>query len=124
MRPVFRAIDHVQLAMPSGGETAATGFYAGILGLSRVQKPAVLMNQSGCWFTNGIVALHLGVDPDFIPAQKAHPALVVEDFDGFLTEMDRNGVSVTHSESLNGARRLHLSDPFGNRIEVVEALEC
>ena len=72
------AIDHVQLAMPPGGEQAARDFYSGVLGLPEVPKPPVLAARGGCWFERDGVRLHLGVEEDFRPARKAHPALLVQ----------------------------------------------
>ena len=69
----IRAIDHVQLAMPAGREDDARAFYAGLLGLSEVPKPPHLAARGGCWFETRDVKIHLGVDPDFRPARKAHP---------------------------------------------------
>ncbi|HSP65584.1 MAG TPA: hypothetical protein VLO10_05270, partial [Candidatus Deferrimicrobium sp.] len=73
-----RAIDHVQLAMPAGGEERASAFYEALLGIPRVAKPAHLARRGGCWFEAGTVRIHLGVEADFRPARKAHPALVVD----------------------------------------------
>src|SRR6187551_1552795 len=75
--PHVVAIDHVQLAMPAGGEDRARAFYAGILGLAEVPKPPPLAPRGGCWFESDTVKVHLGVEPDFQPATKAHPAFVV-----------------------------------------------
>ncbi|HYJ78107.1 MAG TPA: hypothetical protein VEW03_00695, partial [Longimicrobiaceae bacterium] len=75
-RPVL-AIDHVQLAMPAGGEATAERFYAGVLGFAALEKPAALRERGGCWFRSHDVDLHLGVDPGFTPAVKAHPAFLV-----------------------------------------------
>ncbi|MGJ3626124.1 hypothetical protein AB5I41_02695 [Sphingomonas sp. MMS24-JH45] len=35
-------LDHIQLAIPAGGEDAARVFYAALLGLTQVEKPAAL----------------------------------------------------------------------------------
>ena len=70
-------LDHVQLAMPAGEEEAARRFYVGLLGLTEVPKPAEQRRRGGCWFEAGTVRVHLGVDPDFRPARKAHPAAPV-----------------------------------------------
>jgi hypothetical protein len=70
-------LDHVLLAMPPGGEDAARAFFAGVLGLPEVPKPATLASRGGCWFECGAQQLHLGVAADFAPAHKAHPALLV-----------------------------------------------
>lgn len=113
------AIDHVQLAMPAGGEAAAQEFYEGLLGLRRVPKPAHLEARGGCWFENESVKIHLGVDGEFRPARKAHPALVVEDLDS-LVEILRVAGTPIWSEPLEGHLRVYVDDPFGNRVELLE----
>ena len=113
--------DHVQLAMPRDQEAVAQGFYEGILGLERVPKPSS-MAQEGCWFERGTVVIHLGVEETFQAATKAHPGLLVSEFDDFLAGLSDAGVVVRPAEALNGARRVHVNDPFGNRIELIEAL--
>lgn len=115
------AIDHVQLAMPTGGETSAQKFYEGLLGLCRVPKPSHLEWRGGCWFESGSVKVHLGVDPEFRPARKAHPALVVERLEDLVERFQAAGVSVRH-EPLDGRHRVYVDDPFGNRIELLESM--
>ncbi len=112
--------DHVQLAMPAGGEAEATAFYEGCLGLTRVPKPANLAKRGGCWFESDRIKLHLGVDPAFQPARKAHPALLVRDLDGLLGMLRTNGVPFRNDEPLEGYQRAYVDDPFGNRIELMQ----
>ena len=112
-------IDHVQLAMPAGREDDARRFYAGALGIPEVPKPAPLAARGGAWFELGAVRLHLGVEPDFRPARKAHPALLVRDLDAFVTGLRGKGLEV-RDDDLPGLRRAYVYDPFGNRIELTE----
>ena len=113
-------IDHVQLAMPTGGENAARGFYGELLGLPEVAKPANLASRGGAWFQTGSRQLHLGVESDFRPAKKAHPAFLVSDLDGLRQRLIANGQAPQDDEPLAGYRRFYLSDPFGNRLEFLE----
>jgi catechol 2,3-dioxygenase-like lactoylglutathione lyase family enzyme len=113
-------LDHVQLAMPSGREPEAVAFYGGILGLTSVPKPPVLAARGGCWFEHGQVVVHLGVDPSFTPATKAHPAFVVDDLDALAATLAAAGVALSFDDSLEGVRRGYVADPFGNRIELIE----
>ena len=83
----FIAIDHVQLAMPQGEEEAARRFYCDLLGMVEIPKPAELAKRGGCWFASGSVQLHLGVEVDFRPAKKAHPALRCGDYDGLTSRL-------------------------------------
>ena len=114
-------IDHVQLAMPAGGEDLARGFYRDVLGLAERPKPAPLAVRGGCWFENGSVRIHLGVDADFRPATKAHPALVVADLSTIVAACRARGFRVSaDGEPLAGYERVYVEDPFGNRIELME----
>jgi len=118
--PEILGLDHVQLAIPPGEETAARQFYSGLLGLSEVARPDVLAGRGGVWFQGGTAQVHLGVEPDFRPARKAHPALVVCHLAGLVERLRAAGVPVTADVPLSGMERVHVSDPFGNRLELVE----
>ena len=114
-------IDHVQLAMPAGGESRARHFYGDLLGLVEIPKPPNLAARGGAWFECGSLQLHLGVEPDFRPARKAHPALLVRGLPELLEMLAKEGCEVKcDSEPVQGFDRAFTSDPFGNRIELVE----
>jgi catechol 2,3-dioxygenase-like lactoylglutathione lyase family enzyme len=117
------AIDHVQLAMPRGQEDAARAFYAGVLGLSETPKPPALAARGGVWFESGAVRVHLGVEQEFRPARKAHPAFLVHDLDLLIARCQAAGYAVTSDEPLPGYRRVHVADPFGNRIELMQRVQ-
>lgn len=113
-------IEHVQLAMPPGEESRAREFYAGLLGIPEVPKPPHLAKRGGAWFENERLKIHLGVESDFRPARKAHPALCVEGLRELVEALRRAGCSVVDDEPLEGFDRVYVSDPFGNRIELME----
>ena len=113
-------IDHVQLAMPVGGEAAARVFYMGLIGMTEVAKPMPLAARGGCWFEAGAVRLHLGVEADFRPARKAHPALLVDDLAALAAALEQAGLAVRWDDELPGVVRCHIDDPFGNRIELIQ----
>ena len=115
-------IDHIQLAMPTGQADRATAFYEGALGIPRTPKPAHLEKRGGCWFENGAVKIHLGVDPQFRPATKAHPALLIDSLKQLIVALDNAGIPWHKDAPLDGYDRIYLADPFGNRIEVMERL--
>lgn len=115
-------LDHIQLAMPQGGEAAARHFYGELLGLAEVEKPDNLKKRGGCWFEKGAIKLHLGVEADFRPALKAHPAFLVEDLAGLVARLAEGGVTARQDEPLPGYTRVYVDDPFGNRIELMEKL--
>lgn len=114
------ALDHVQLAMPAGREPEAETFYCGALGFSILTKPDPLASRGGCWFACGDVQLHLGVEQDFRPARKAHPALRVDGFDDLVARLRESGMTWRWDDDLPGVRRLYVDDPFGNRIELID----
>jgi catechol 2,3-dioxygenase-like lactoylglutathione lyase family enzyme len=115
----FLSLDHVQLAIPVGGEDVARRFYCELLGLIEVPKPPEQAKRGGCWFESGPVQIHLGVEEDFRPARKAHPALRCRDYEGLLARLRTAGVVVTPATDVPGVTRCHVADPFGNRIELV-----
>jgi catechol 2,3-dioxygenase-like lactoylglutathione lyase family enzyme len=112
--------DHVQLAMPAGQEGAARRFYVEVLGLTEQPKPPTLAARGGCWFTGTTVTLHLGVEEDFRPARKAHPALRVDGLDDLCAALHGAGHAVRFDAEVPGVRRCYVDDPFGNRIELIE----
>jgi catechol 2,3-dioxygenase-like lactoylglutathione lyase family enzyme len=117
----FTAIDHVQLAMPPGGEDTARHFYRDLLGMAEIPKPPELAKRGGCWFESGEVQIHLGVEKDFRPAKKAHPALHCRDYGALLRRLSGAAVTVAEVGDIPAVRRCHIYDPFGNRIELMEA---
>jgi len=116
---LFVAIDHVQLAMPPGEEQTARRFYRDLLELGEIPKPAQLAARGGCWFGGGGLQLHLGVEQDFRPARKAHPALRCAGYEALMAKLKAAGVDVTEANDIPGIRRSHVFDPFGNRIELI-----
>lgn len=115
-------LDHIQLAIPEGGEIAARAFYADILGLTEIPKPANLAKRGGIWFACGAMQLHLGVEPAFQPAKKAHPALLVQGLGHFTSILKSQGFEIRSDDPLDGYERAFTSDPFGNRIELMERI--
>jgi catechol 2,3-dioxygenase-like lactoylglutathione lyase family enzyme len=113
-------LDHVQLAMPPGGEAQARCFYGELLGIPEVPKPAHLAARGGCWFEKPPIKLHLGVENGFSPARKAHPAFRVHDLPRLASLLMQNGYQVYEDEPLEGYQRVYVGDPFGNRIELME----
>jgi catechol 2,3-dioxygenase-like lactoylglutathione lyase family enzyme len=106
-------LDHVQLAAPPGCEAEARRFFGGVLGLREVPKPPSLAARGGVWFEN----LHIGVEEDFKPARKAHPAFAVDDLDALAAKLG----DVTWDDELPGVRRFYARDPWGNRLEFLQS---
>jgi catechol 2,3-dioxygenase-like lactoylglutathione lyase family enzyme len=118
--PVMVALDHVQLAIPRGSEDRCRTFYVDLLGMTELRKPPLLAARGGMWLQNGPVVIHLGVEADFQPARKAHPAIMVSDIDGLAARLTAVGHTPTwDNETIPGTRRFHVADPLGNRIEFI-----
>lgn len=113
----------MQLAMPPGREGEARAFFAGVLGMTEVDKPPVLAARGGAWFCAGGVDLHLGVEEDFRPARKGHPAVLVDDLDDVVARLTQAGQPVAWDAEFPGYRRIYAYDPFGNRLEFLQPLD-
>ncbi len=117
---MFKSIDHIQLAAPKGSEEIAKSFFGDILGFQEIEKPEMLKNRGGVWFEFASYQVHIGIEEPFAPAKKAHPAFQVEHIEALKMHLLKNDVSFIVDEDLPGANRIYLSDPFGNRIEILE----
>jgi catechol 2,3-dioxygenase-like lactoylglutathione lyase family enzyme len=106
--------------MPAGREADARKFYQGILGIPEAVKPPELAARGGCWFEDGELKVHLGVEKNFAPARKAHPAFLVDDLAGLTVALEQAGYPVARDLPLEGYDRIFVDDPFGNRIELME----
>jgi catechol 2,3-dioxygenase-like lactoylglutathione lyase family enzyme len=116
-------LDHVQIAAPPGCEPAARHYFGELLGLEELPKPAPLSTRGGCWFALGDRQLHVGVDPDFVPARKAHLALRVgaAELDDLAARLAAADLPVVWDTALPAERRFYSADPWGNRIEFLAA---
>ncbi len=120
---MITGLDHVQVAAPPGCEGAARRFYGELLGLSEVAKPLALQGRGGVWFQCGAQQLHVGVSEAFTPARKAHPGITVAA--GALDELAERlrgaGHPVTWDDTIPAVRRFFTADPWGNRLELLDA---
>jgi catechol 2,3-dioxygenase-like lactoylglutathione lyase family enzyme len=113
-------LEHVQLAIPAGAEERCDSFYVELLGFTELEKPPVLAARGGRWYQRGDAVLHLGVDPRFVAATKAHPALVVDAYEDVVARLESAGVAIRPDDTIPGRRRCHVDDPVGNRIEIID----
>lgn len=119
-------LHHVQIAAPAGSEDRLRAFYTGVLGWPELPKPARLAVRGGCWFQvpgcgGPDAELHVGIEADFRPARKAHPAFVVG-IDATAAVVEAAGYPVRWADpaEIPGRRRFHTDDPVGNRLEFLE----
>ncbi|MHA6483528.1 VOC family protein [Paenibacillus sp. strain BS8-2] len=120
----FYGLDHVQLAAPEGCETEARNFFFNLLGWMEIPKPEILKKRGGVWFQCGIHQVHVGVQKDFAPATKAHPAFHVQNLDELREYLSQNNIQIIDDDARadEGVKRFYLNDPFGNRLEFLEWL--
>ncbi|SDJ68705.1 VOC family protein [Sediminibacillus albus] len=117
---IFRTIDHVQLAAPAESEQICREFFHNILGMEEIEKPDSLKKNGGVWFRCGEQQLHIGIDSDFMPAKKAHPAFYIENLDELKKRLLEKQIKVQEDDRLSGYNRFYVNDPFGNRLEFLE----
>ena len=117
----IECLDHVQLAMPEGGEALARSFYQDVLEIPEVPKPTDLAARGGCWFERGSLKVHLGVEAEYRPARKAHPGFLVSGFAELCERLRGAGYEVRPEAVTSGPARAFVDDPFGNRIEIIDA---
>ncbi|RLL45502.1 glyoxalase [Oceanobacillus piezotolerans] len=116
----YTDIDHVQLAAPIGAEEKARAFYQAILGFQEIEKPPLLRRNGGVWFKAGNVEIHVGVEPSFTPAKKAHPAIQVKRLDALMEHLKESEIEITVDNKIPSVNRFYVMDPFGNRLEFLE----
>ena len=121
---MLKAIDHVQIAIPVGGEAQARPFYGDLLGLTEVPKPAEMAKRGGCWFEAAGVKVHLGVEQDFRATVKAHVAFVVDDVADIASRATAAGYETKANDEIDGVERVFIFDPFGNRLEFLKPLSA
>ncbi len=116
---MFR-LDHIQLAIPTGAEDACRVFWGDLLGFDEIKKPEKLRTRGGAWFGRDGIEVHLGVETDFSPAKRAHPAFRITGLDSFADRLASAGHPIRWDDRIKSRRRFFTDDPFGNRIEFIE----
>lgn len=113
---------HVQVAMPENGQANARAFYGDLLGFIEIERPGSLADRPGVWFRTGNLDLHVGVEQEFAPARKAHIAYVVDDLEVLKKRLEAAGLPIIYDVPLPGFDRIHTTDIFGNRLELLTPL--
>lgn len=118
----YEGLDHVQLAAPENCEAEARAFFGELLGWDEIPKPEPLRARGGVWFQCGPHQVHIGVQKDFTPAKKAHPAFLVRNLAALRAHLLLHRIAVIDDEARaeEDIERIYVNDPFGNRIEFME----
>ena len=111
---------HLQLSAPPGSGDAAREFWVTTLGFVELAKPPVLAARGGIWVRADGLEIHVGIDADFSPPEKAHPGIVTADLDGLAARLTSHGIEVSWDDAFPGMRRFYVLDPFGNRLEFLQ----
>ncbi|WP_409304332.1 VOC family protein [Peribacillus sp. SCS-155] len=117
---MFESIHHIQLAAPKGSEEAARKFFGGILGFKEIEKPDLLKARGGVWFGFGAYQIHIGIEEPFSPVKKAHPGFSVKNLESLKLHLKHHDIPFIEDDKLPGTNRIYVSDPFGNRMEILE----
>ena len=115
-------LDHILIAIPESTEDLARAFYCDVLGFAETVKPAALAGRGGFWLRAGEFALHIGTERDFVAPKRAHPGFLVDDLPALIETLRANDVELIFDVPLPGYDRVHIRDPFGNRIELLQKL--
>jgi ubiquinone/menaquinone biosynthesis C-methylase UbiE/catechol 2,3-dioxygenase-like lactoylglutathione lyase family enzyme len=119
---MIEGFDHVQVTAPRTEEARMRAFYGETLGLREIPKPEVLAKRGGAWYACAGAQLHLGLEDQFQPARKAHPAFRVADLAAVRARLEAAGAPITVDLQLPGCVRFETRDPAGNRLEFIERL--
>ncbi len=117
------ALHHVQITIPKGSEEQGKDFYCGILGLKEIEKPDSLKGRGGFWLQLGHQEVHVGTENGFDRlSTKAHIAYQVEDIDYWKTKLVEHQIEIIESVPIPSYERFEFRDPFGNRLEIIQAI--
>jgi catechol 2,3-dioxygenase-like lactoylglutathione lyase family enzyme len=116
-------IDHVQITVLPEQVEKARAFYCGVLGLREIEKPDSLKNRGGFWLEAGGPRVDVGVEKGVDRlVTKAHVAYRVVNINHWRKNLTAAGFELFDGIPVAGYDRFEFRDPFGNRVELIEAL--
>lgn len=119
----IKGLHHAQVTIPKGAEEAGRQFYCGTLGLPEIEKPEALKGQGGFWLAVGDRQVHIGTEDGVDRhATKTHLAYEVTDIEEWKERLLGHGVKILESVPIPGYERFEIRDPFGNRVEFIQAI--
>ena len=120
----FSQIHHGSLAVQDLERAAA--FYRDVLGLLEIAIPSTFpaAGLNVRWFQIGEQQIHLLLESANHPPSGRHLALQVDDAQAARTRLRAKGVDIDEAVVIPGADRFFITDPDGNRIEIIEWKEA
>jgi len=117
-----KRLNHITVAVPAGEHDKVREFYAEILGLEEVPRPAVLNAVYDLmWFRFLDILLHIDFTPPwFVPAENRHIALEVENLPAVRRYLESKQATIREAVPMPDRERFYLLDPFGNCFELME----
>jgi len=115
----FKRLNHIQICIPKGKEEEARRFYTDIIGLKEIPKPSALVPNGGLWYQLADIQFHIGTE-DEQNKSKRHPAFEVENLEQARKHLENHKVPIKEETAIPGQNRFSFTDPFGNRIELLE----
>ncbi|WP_214890896.1 VOC family protein [Exiguobacterium sp. s142] len=120
---MIRGIHHVQVTIPKGEEATARAFYCDVLGLNEIDKPESLQDRGGFWLQVGDQSVHVGTEDGVDRLKtKAHVAYTVTDLAEWGRKLEAEGIERIEGIPIPGFDRFEFRDPFGNRVEMIQAI--
>ncbi len=112
--------NHAQVTAPRGSDEAIRQFYGQVLGLTEMPVPESMKTHNLIWFRVGNLELHVGQE-DGVERHKTkgHLAYEVDDIDAWRGRLAKAGFETFDQPLISGYDRIHLRDPFGNRVEII-----
>jgi catechol 2,3-dioxygenase-like lactoylglutathione lyase family enzyme len=111
-------IDHVNFQMPERVARECLAFYE-LLGFTNVYPPESLRDRA-IWLASGSTMIHLQFAHEVGDSGPGHVALVVPKYEATLGMLATAGVTVEPRAEHWGSPRCYVSDPAGNRLELME----
>lgn len=119
---MISGIHHVQITIPTGEEARARAFYCDVLGLNEIEKPESFQGRGGFWLEVGDQSVHVGTEDRVNRlSTKAHVAYAVTDLTEWGRKLEAEGIERMTGIPIPGFDRFEFRDPFGNRIEMIQA---
>ncbi len=116
----FTHIDHVTVIITD--PERAVSFYRDVLGLQEVSSPSTFEGAglNVRWFQVGGQYVHLLISPQPDIPGRRHFALRVENAQDARKHLTDRGIPIRETTPIPGAERFFVSDPDGNRVEIIQ----